>query len=192
MRATRFAVLEPLPYPPVLTKGDFVQRYRLGEFGNAAPTWDTLAAFLKSGYRGLVHLRNRKANGPTWYDVLACDVETQATTLIAKGHDIYFSGMAPTEHTLFQGEVQQSIHHLDLYYSTVRKPMRQSLIEGGKQVRGLEAYCLLRHYLDPSSYEWFEHLLISYPEHVLEFSTYSMKWGTVPNRNTVWWEVRRY
>jgi hypothetical protein len=177
----------------VLTKLDFVRRYQAGEFGNRAPTWDTVKEFKRSGYVGLVHIRNRVAGGPTWYDVQSKDVEQRVAELEREGHSqLYLSGMAPTHLTKIQGEVQRSITHLDLFYSTVPKPMRAALVEGGRSASGVMARLLLNSYADQASYEWIDCLLNRYPEHVVEFSVYSVYWGTIPRRNTVIWEVRKY
>jgi hypothetical protein len=100
--------------------------------------------------------------------------------------------MAPTEKTLFQGEVQQGIWGVDLYYTTVAKPMREALALWSRQVSGIIAVSLLRKFLCWRSYEWLEYLLEAYPDHVVEFSTYSQQWGTMVDYNTVFWEVRAY
>lgn len=179
-------------YPPVLSKADFVRRFMAHEFGNKGPNWDTLEELVKSGYKGLVHVRSRQAGGPGWYNVLPEDVGKVINLhhCTAKSH--YLAGMAPTEQTLFQGEVQQTERGLDLFYSTVPKPMRDSLKEGGVQAYGTMAVALLRHYLCPKSLDWMYVLFERYPLHVIEFSTYGCNWGTVPGMNTVIWEVRRY
>lgn len=171
-----------------------------GEFGNASPTWPTYRDWLHDwqddGWENrLYHLRNRIAGGPTYYNLTGEYVPDSYHKLVKKGVDpssLYVSEMAPTELTVFQGEVRRSINHLDLYYSTIAKPMRDSLREGGKQAYGLKAGILLRYYLDGPSYDWLQHLLGEYDNHVIEFSTYSVKWGTVPGMNTVFWEVRNY
>lgn len=189
-----------MDYLPVLSKLDFVKRYAKGEFGNAAPTWNTLDEFLASGYKGLVHLRNRVKGGPTWYNVPSDSVELCYSEAVGAGIDrsmIYFSAMAPTEKTVLQGEVMQTDINwnrcgLELYYTTVCKPMREALQEEAHRVSGIMASELLRLYLCPNSYEWLQVLLSRYPCHVIEFSTYSVKWGTLPNFNTVFWEVRSY
>jgi hypothetical protein len=100
--------------------------------------------------------------------------------------------MAPTDKTLFQGEVQRGLWGLDLFYTTVAKPMREALAVRSEQVNGIIASKLLEKYLCPCSHEWLLYLLESYPDHVIEFSTYSVEWGTVPGYNTVFWEIRKY
>lgn len=193
----------PITRPPVKTKADFVKRYRAGEFGNHSPTWDTLEEYLASGYRGLVHIRNRVAGGPTWYNVPAEEVEGRVGIITApffngspepleKRENLYFSGMAPTEKTLIQGEVMRSTRHLEFFYSTVAKPMRDALTEKSDTIYGAAAAAVLRRYLCPNSFEWLGYLLDTYPGHVVELSTYDVEWGTLPGYNTVFWEVRSY
>lgn len=190
-----------MKFEPVNTKLDFVKRYQQGEFGNRAPTWNGISEFLRGDppYKSsdLIHLRNRKAGGPTWYDVKAEDVEEVymqiVNTKLAEPQDIYLSAMAPTPDTLFQGEIfLRDDGILNLFASTVAKPMRESLKEGGKSYEGIIAWLLLKHFLCPNSQEWILELLRRYPGHVIEFSTYAKRWGTLSNFNTVFWEVRNY
>lgn len=186
-----------MEFSPVLTKQDFVRRFLANEFGNRGPTWDTWREFADSEPSDrLYHLRNRIAGGPTYYNLTWKEVWGLWITRPNVGN-WYVAEMAPTDCTLIQGEVQYPVPGtgkcgLDLYYSTVAKPMRDSLKEGGRQVSGIVAVELLRYYLDPASLEWLYTLLERYPGHVVEFSTYSVNWGTIPNRNTTVWEVRKY
>lgn len=183
---------------PVNNKQDFVRRYKLGEFGNHSPSWDSVSEFLLSTYNdGPVHLRNRVAGGETWYNVNRDDVwflaKKIAVERLASLDDIYVSAMAPTELTTIQGEVYETATgELAFYHSRVPLPMRPSLIDGGRQAFGLQAKILLRHYLNPRSYGWLQWLLGAYPRHVIELSCYSRCWGTEPGFNTVFWEVRNY
>lgn len=168
------------------------------EFGNRSPTWGSFKEYCREAKlraTTLVHIRNRVANGPTWYNIHASEVKQVVHRLLSQGYkeeQFYFSLMAPTHLTVIQGEIQQSCQHLDLYFSMVKLPMRQSLIEGGKQVSGLRARLILESYLDGVSLDHVNYLLTAYPNHVIEFSTYSRNWGTIPNRNTVIWEIRNY
>jgi hypothetical protein len=70
--------------------------------------------------------------------------------------------------------------------------MRDALKEESHEAHGLKAKMLLEHYLDAPSYNWLLGLLEWYPDHVVEFSCYGKKWGTVPGFNTIYWEVRKY
>lgn len=197
---------------PVRSKQDFVRRYKMGEFGNASPTYDTVLEFSKAVYpdwkcEDLYHIRNRIAGGPTWYDVPGREVRQRWYELVQQGvmeKDLYISAMAPTPLTLIQGEVMRLDNHghevgqrqshagLNLFYTQVAKPMRDALKEWCRQVSGIVAVDLLRMHLNHNSLEWMYKLLDWYPGHVIEFSTYDKEWGTVPGYNTLFWEVRCY
>lgn len=180
---------------PVLTKNDFVKRFKQGEFGNKSPNWETLEDFETSGYNGLVHLRSRIAGGWGKYNVPAREVKAELTEAIRKyGDNFYLAGMAPTEKTLLQGEVILDLEGkgLYLYCSTVKLPMRDALKARSKEYRGLEAKIQLSWVMNQKDLDWLDWLLEAYPEHVIEFSTYSTCWGTIPGHRTIWWEVRNY
>ncbi len=170
-----------------------VDGYQRNLYGNRTPTWNRFNEYADSGYYGLVHIRNRVAGGPTWYDVPSDKVARVYTEVTRQGlirpADAYFSGMAPTDRTTFQGEVRRCERGLDLVYSRVPKPMRQSLLEGTRLAEGIVAQELLRYYMDPTSYDWLGELLDNYSNAVVEFSCYSIPCGTL-NWNTLFWEVR--
>ena len=185
--------------PPVLTKFDFVQRYNNGEFGNASPTWQTLEEFIRAKRAGyeLVHIRNRVAGARTWYNIRADQVGQTAHAIVlgeeATWENVYYSLMCPTHLTTIQGELMvDRFGHWQLYYSNVAKPMRQSLIEGGKQVGHLQAKCLIERYMNARSLSWLNWLLWAYPNHVIEFTCLSRCWGTRVGENTLFWEIRNY
>lgn len=181
-------------YPPVLTKRDFVRRFRQGEFGNAGPVWDTPRDFIGvplGERKGLYHLRNRVAGGSTHYN-LTYGQALDGWRDTADYRQWYVSEMAPTEKTLIQGEVLETEKGLTLLHSRIAKPMREALAESSQSVSGIIAVSLLRSFLCPNSYDWLMTLLERYEGHVVEFSTYDTCWGTLPNFNSIFWEVRSY
>lgn len=181
---------------PVLSKRNFVKRYAAGEFGNRPPIWLTLDEFLASNYRDPVHLRNRIAGGPTWYDIPAKKVEMKWFELISAGVDpknLYISPMGPQDQERgLQGEVCRGLWGMDLTYTTVKAPMREAMERETRHASGVTALWLLRKYLCPASYDWLADLLDRYVDHVVEFTTYMRQWGVVSGYNTVFWEVRKY
>lgn len=189
-------------FPPVNTKKDFVKRYAKGEFGNASPTWNDIEEwFQKINPDGLYHIRNRIAGGPTYYNVPRDKVFKVWNNLITSTNidpsNLYISQMCPTEKTVIQGEVAYMNRELftgslDLTFTTIAKPMREAFKELTLHVNGLSAINLLKSYMCYRSYEWLQILLERYPDHVVEFSTFSTRWGTIPGYNTVFWEVRNY
>lgn len=187
---------------PVLSKRDFTTRYLAGEFGNASPSWSRLSDFVVGGRNDgtLYHLRNRNlAGGSTYYNQTWMECVRRWINM-ADQCLWYASEMVPraVERTLLlQGEVQQAVPGcgrcgLELYYTTIAKPMRQAMAEQAATVWGLKALAILQTSLCANSYEWLQELIKRYPGHVIEFSTYRCRWGTLPDFNTVFWEVRRY
>lgn len=184
-------------YESVLTKQDFARRYKLGEFGNASPTFNTPDELRSCNeHSERFHLRNRVTPmGATYYDL---DYFEALKKWIRVGNpdDWYVSMMAPTQDTIIQGELTYdgAWSELQLRYTTVKKPMRDALRQKELHL-GRESHIrlLLQSVMCVNSYEWLWELFRRYPEHSIEFSTYSRPWGTLsPLFNTVFWEVRKY
>lgn len=186
-----------LDFPPVLTKKDMVRRYKAGEFGNASPTWNTLAQFEEYAFpsfgeivKGSFHLRSRIAGGATHYNMTPLEIAMTWRHGVDDKSQWYVSEMAPHEHGTIQGEVQQGPEGLMLFYASAKLPMRDALRAEGRQVYGIMALGLLKQYMCARSYDWMMILLERYPGHVVEFTSFSVEWGTLPGYNTVYWEVR--
>lgn len=191
-----------MTFKSVDSKSDFVSRYSNGEFGNASPTWQNIDSFTADttvDRNALFHIRNRVAGGDTFYNLgYSSTIEKWSDLLTEKrAGSFYISQMCPTEKTILQGEVMQAFpgsecYGLQLHYTTVAKPMREALKERSEGCHGLRALAILRLAMDNRSYEWLNVLLDRYPYHVIEFTSFSVKWGTIPGWNTVFWEVRNY
>lgn len=189
--------LDAWVYPPVKTKRDMVRRYSNpegSEFGNASPTWDSFKEWEASNPMGeLYHIRNRVAGAQTWYNIRREQVRGYWHMLVdvwkLEASQLYISEMAPKH--LLNGELMRTHEGLYLFYSTVQKPMRDSLKEGGREAKGLTAKFILQHYMNQRSYDWTMMLLDRYKDHVIEFTVVDRCWGTVPGYNTLFWEIRK-
>lgn len=184
-------------FPPVLTKIDFARRFLAGEFGNRTRTWDTRDEFASwvlnndPHERGKYHLRNRVAGGETFYNLYWSEAVARWMEQKDKG-SWYAAEMVDHSRQTIQGEVYYSDTGLTLYYTDVKAPMRTALAEKATQVSGIIASLLLRRYLCPNSYDWLQELFVCYPDHVVEFSSFERRGiGTLPQYNTIFWEVRR-
>lgn len=177
---------------PVLSKADFVRRYARHEFGNHTQTWETLNEFVTDLDRvdGLVHLRNRNAGGGTYYNLRPRDL-SWVWSHEEDRSDWYASKMAPSDYTVFQGEVMWGIGDLDLTYNTLPLPMREGMTLGQKTAHGVTALFLMQRYLDDADWEHIQWLLNNYLDHVVEFSVYSIPCG-IYNRRMIVWEIRKY
>ena len=185
---------------PVLSKKDFVLRYRASEFGNRAPTWNTLEEYLDDrpwlylGIEQKYHIRNRRAGGPTWYNACFKYVPLRCYDAILSGEKFYISAMAPHNRNVLQGEVMEGEWGWEFYgaLNCAGLAMRDALRRRPESLHGLAAKLLIQRSMNDLSYQWLEYLLEAYPGHVVEFSAFSTCWGTVPGHNTVFWEIRKY
>src|SRR5262245_40018257 len=184
-----------MPCAAPTNKVDFYRRYMNGAFGNrprAWPDWDELR---ESGYAGRVTVRDMTPGGPCYYGVKVTDL---LDGVLPQGCDSLkgkrFNEGMPDEYLTIQGNVWLSETGLSLEYS--REPNighRQAVRPPHlRTATGLMATSLLKTFMDPNSYDDLMELFELYPEAVVEFSTYSKKVGTSPQRNTVYWEVRNY
>ena len=174
----------------VLSKTDFVRRYKAGEFGNHSPTWNYPSELETAEYTGKVHLRSRVPGGVSYYNL---SVWEALKRWWPKGsREWYCSGMAPHEHNLIQGELLVDAGWHLTFSDVVGKSMREALAIGTKRAEGIIAISLLKHYLCVNSWDWLQLLIERYQGHVIEFSTFSTYWGTLPRYNTVFWEIRAY
>lgn len=189
--------MPPYPSEPAgvaALKHQFVEEYRAGRYGNASPTWGTLEEWIESRFTsGLFHLRNRRAAGETRYNLTPAQVKN-LWPVMKEPADWYLSAMAPHDKNVIQGEVYEGPGGLYLMYSPVLgKPMRDALAEKTYHLHGLMAKVILKRSLCDRSWDWLRELFDRYPGHIVEFSTFSVPWGTLyPLYNTVFWEIRSY
>jgi hypothetical protein len=168
---------------------------RNGFLGNRLRFWDSHQSLLKSDYTGTVSMRYKgTASNFYAYEVKIKDIQKMIYEWTQKGADknlIIFNESAPDKKLLIQGEIMHGAHGYYLFYSTEKKKMREAL-KTGRHAYGLAAVQLIKMHIDPQSFNDLLVLLELFPEHVVEFSTYSIDLGNIPGRNTVIWEVRKY
>jgi len=103
-------------------------------------------------------------------------------------------GGAPNHLVELQGEVVRTERGTEGYFAVRSRMDIRSAMRAGLYApkRGLTALLLMRHFMDPSSYDDVQTLLDEYPDHVIEFASFPCNVGVIPNRNTIVWEVRAY
>lgn len=182
--------------PPVLNKQDFYRRSRLGEFGNTCPEWfsvDDWAAGVReknwhSKQWGIRHTRIAGFAG-TRLNVPTADVADHVRNVFQNG-DYQISPMVNGfANVVFEGDVT------DRYISGNFNPpggsWRKHMLKP-RLIEGSAAKAVLRTYLNENSQDDLAILLEQYPDHVIELTILDACFGTVPHRNAVIWEVRRY
>ena len=180
----------------VLSKTINYNLYQRGLFGNKLRSWDNLEDYRNDDYKGCVSIRYRGLipGQFCYYNVNENEVEQIVDDIISKGGEkvrITINESAPDEFLTIQGELTRNECGLYLYYSTLKGKMRDCM-KDAISTYGLQVKLMLQYYLTPSSYEDIMDLLDLYPEHVIEFSTYSKCLGDCKGRNTLIWEVRKY
>lgn len=171
--------------------------YRLlhaGRFGNGLRQWKNELELLRSGFTGLVGIRGTAASGfklASLKNMPPREAIDMAWSAGAKGVVQYSEG-APDEKLTIQGEVTRGVGGLYLTFSVDKNKKMRDAMRHPLRAEGLDAVMLLKAYLDANSYQDLMDLLDGFPDHVVEFSTYSMPLGWARQRNTVFWEVRAY
>jgi len=172
--------------------------YEAGIFGNKAITWNSFQEILDSGWKGKVCMRGRRSQierGKVVYNVNLNDVPKIIERFRSEGifeNYIGFNQSMPDEHLLIQGEIMRTWLGLSLWYTTKKEPMNGALKNESLYAEGLRAKLLLEGNMCPSSYSDLEALFELFPNSAIEFSSYNINVGNIPNRNTVIWEVRNY
>jgi len=92
---------------------------------------------------------------------------------------------------LLNGEITRNQFGLDLKYKIGNMWMRPAMKIADRAI-GLYAQKILDVYLTSSDYDCLIELLDKYEDHIIEFTVFDNFIGTIPNRNTIIWEVRKY
>lgn len=167
----------------IRNKTEMYEKLRAGLFGNTARSWSSYADLVASSYRGLLGLRSLVPGGPFLAHIPFAD---------AMDGPYIYSEMQKDGYILLQGEVYWSDCGMYLFASKLKTHMRPALRDGGKHYSLLAAKCELQAAMWPSDYDALQELFLLFPDSVIKFSCYDIAVGTLPNRNTLIWEVRNY
>jgi len=178
------------------------RRWITGEFGQPIRYWATPAEFMIDVGLGrwpfdcVVALRYKKPGYPFCaYDLEPCDVSAKVEEFVDAGADPKLlcvnQSNNPDDCLVIQGEAYRSHRGIELRYSYAKAKMRIALEQSERNAHGLKARLILKDRMPNADFEWLEELFDLYPDHVVEFSTWSVPFGAW-GRNTVFWEVRKY
>lgn len=110
------------------------------------------------------------------------------------GRNFIMDDGVPNEKQTLMGEIVRTEKGMEGFITLATPlPMRPAMAAGLMKHRGyLETKLLLAQYMDPSSREDLDEILEMFPDHVVEFSCFSVNVGVFPRRNTIFWECRYY
>jgi hypothetical protein len=182
----------------ILTKKQYYEMASTCKFGNKLMTWDGRGEWEKSGYSGPIRFRSKVPGsriftsgkpyeGP---EILAAYKQLLETGAAA-ADEVVFCEPAPEEYLTIQGEIFLGDCGFELGHSTEPNITCREAMTRASHSRGLRALSILRSNLDPQDFEDLIDLTLDYPDHVVEFSSYSKKVGVLDRRLVVW-EVRLF
>lgn len=181
----------------IRTKADYFARSSRGDF-NQLPSWPSESEARASGYHGPVMIRSRTPDSPYMRPNVpmdrVADMIDHLITLGARREEFYLTWMSPCVGRVLNGELIDLDDGLYLQYSTVQAHLREALYfrPGVRHVRRSEATAILRSVCDPDSVDDLFRLLAEFPRHAIELTVYDRPIGTIPGRNVVIWEIRKY
>lgn len=173
---------------------------RSGAIGNFLRTWYSPTEFKNSDYKGDFTLRHRTIVGhPIRYYKMpyaAFDTCVEAARILGvdceKELIIQALENLLSAELIIQGELVRYDNKLCFFYSFMPEALRIAMLHpSARQVYGVDAEVILRDYVPAEDVDDLKELLDLYPEHVIEFSTYSKRLGMF-QRQTIIWEVRLY
>ena len=179
------------------SKKDCYELYQKGFFGNKPITWNSIEEIVQSKWQEGICIRGIKKIGRTKvkYDLSLEEAKNYVNLLKEGGileKDLTFNQSLPNNELTIQGEFMRSEKSYSLLYTEVKEPMNLALKKESKWVEGVTALTIIKEKFSPSSYEDLQTIFDLFPDSIIEFSTYRINLGSLPNRNTLIWEVRNY
>lgn len=171
------------------------QMYRLlkqGRLGNTVRHYPNLQSLIDDKTVEFVGCRCLQVNQP-WM-LYCCRKEKLLEGLRERkytGEGLEFYESPPDTYRRIQGELLRGPGGLHFRYTFVPGPMRLALRQEERNTSGLAAQHLLQGYTEPACYDWLMELLDTYPDHVVEFTSYTIPVGTLLQPWLIW-EVRYY
>lgn len=182
------------PRQQIASKAEFYRLWKLGVLGNRPRTFETFADAYGSGCP-LIGIREvGKAGGGRFDVVKRADLALTLDSWEREGRRYTMDGAVRNDLVTLQGEVCRTFRGLEGFMAVrsgtdIRAAMRAGLF---KPVSGSTILDLLNTFMDPSSQDDLRDLLDLYPDATIEFACFPMDVGVIPNRNTLFWEVRNY
>jgi len=183
----------------IRNKAAFYAEQQANRCGNYYPQWYSYGELLDSGYTGLLSVRDLTKGGRSKATREMHEIPTNKIphALRRNGAGVAFFPTPRNNHIVFQGEYSENGGFAELRYTHVRLPMLYAFKKQSLRATGVTARWLLRKYLDPSSLETLDELVLKHTDFsnvytpTIEITCYDVAvgaWG----RNTIFWEVRNY
>lgn len=195
----------------IRTKAQMYELLQRGQFGNIAPQWNSLDDAIDGakafGKDAQVSLRSREITNPLkMYHVPVHELRQRVAALpqYQTQGGIVYSLAPPDQFRTIQGEVSYTTKGFTFDYTTVGLPMRLAFLEERIGLTGTAALMKFRAAVPPADVDRILEILATYGpdlsdpfaypriDTVIEFSAFSVPFGTVPGSRVLIWEVRNY
>jgi len=179
------------------SKKEYYFLYENGFLGNRPLTWNSIEEIIKTEWKGGICIRGKKgiARSKARFDLSLDEAIEYIDKLKQEGisnEELTFNQSMPNSHLLIQGEIMRSLKNYSLTYTTIKEPTNYAFAKETLHQEGINALHILKRNLFPSSYEDLNTLFDIFPDSTIEFGSYDICVGNLPNRNTIIWEVRNY
>jgi len=185
---------------PVTTKSDMYRRLAAGEFGNMIPQYFNVHDWIESGDAdryAMWGVRSQIPGGPCRLNCPTADVMGTAYSFHCPFNISCMVDKVATVTAWLEvwdsptGLVVEGIEYPDTaggwtWRNSMPDPTKR------KKWEGISARMVMKRHLNENSLEDVWELVEKFPDHVSEFSTLERWFGTVPNRNHIVWECRKY
>lgn len=175
------------------SKREFFDKWKQGLLGNSTRLWwDPHEAWASDAQE--FGFREHRTGGGAWERVSRSQFwDTVFQWQIVHQRRFSIDDVCPDEHQTVQGEICRTIRGLEGYIGASQLPMRKAMAAGILIPRSpSETLVLLNTYMDPSSRDDVDMLFELYPDATIEFTCFRVNVGSIPNRNTLFWEIRNY
>lgn len=180
------------------SKAEFFRLWEAGVLGNRLQIWRDEYEARHACFTQLIDVvgfREIKLGAGSLAIVDRRDIFSTAIEWRKLNRNFMICQSAPDHLATVQGEVYRTVGGWRGFIAAPvlnGQRMRESLRSNARDCRGVEITELLDRYMDQNSRDDLEQLDELYPEHVVEFTCYSVELGQLPHRNTIFWEVRNY
>lgn len=180
----------------IQNKSEFYRLWTAGVLGNATRIWHGPSCVTRAIDSGAIAVGFREIGkaGGGHFEIVPRELinETAHKWCLRYCVDFTLSEAAPDHLATLQGEVCQTVTGWEAHLGLATGQRMREASKTWKRFTGVSVVIILNQFMDPSSRDSIDELFSLYPDAVIEFACYSRDIGTIPNRNTIIWEVRNY
>jgi len=178
------------------SKAQSMGLYRQGLFGNHPRCWfnvDDLIALGEFPWSVVFRYARYGCEAYRRYNLTWDQIPLAVAEIVAAGgsqQHITVNELMPDDRLTFQGEV--TIDHGSWYlFGSDEKTQMVPALRSGREYHGVHALTILKTVMDQPSFDQLNHLIETFPDHIIEFSSYACAVGEL-GFNTVFWDVRAF